>query len=416
MTQLAGDRYIVDLVRRPRRRRDRRATATTSSRGTTSEFDEWAESFVNPFADLRADVGVPQLGQHGAGSGSSRTTASSPRCCSPTPSRPSSRRATCCCGPRRADEYELRWAGLRAHNRWMADFCADTPGRRAGMAQVFLNDVDDAVAEIEWAAEQRPVRWHPAARRTSGLGAAAPVSRRTTTRSGRPVPGPRHADEQPQRRRGSRPGARRRVDGRVHGRAGVVLAPACSGTWSSVGPSPSTRGSGSSSPSSPADGFRARSRCSTTSIPLPRPEHRRVALRRRARGAGHREAQPLLGAQLLCRRELLPAVRDAAAPRHRRRPHHVGPGLPAHRGRPIRTRPRRCATASPASATDEVARMVGLNAVGAYGFDLDVLAPVAEKVGPTVEEVDVPLERDPRRFPVDRLRRRERQTLVTVSR
>ena len=35
----------------------------------------------------------------------------------------------------------------------MADFCADTPGRRAGMAQIFLNDVDDAVAEIKWARE-----------------------------------------------------------------------------------------------------------------------------------------------------------------------------------------------------------------------------------------------------------------------
>ena len=49
--------------------------------------------------------------------------------------------------------YELRWAGLKAHNRWLADFCAETPGRRAGMAQIFLNDVDDAVAEIVWARE-----------------------------------------------------------------------------------------------------------------------------------------------------------------------------------------------------------------------------------------------------------------------
>ena len=35
----------------------------------------------------------------------------------------------------------------------MADFCAEAPGRRAGMAQIFLNDVDDAVAEITWARE-----------------------------------------------------------------------------------------------------------------------------------------------------------------------------------------------------------------------------------------------------------------------
>jgi predicted TIM-barrel fold metal-dependent hydrolase len=52
----------------------------------------------------------------------------------------------------RAD-YERRWAGLRAHNRWLADFCRDLPGRRAGVAQIMLNDVDDALAEIRWAKE-----------------------------------------------------------------------------------------------------------------------------------------------------------------------------------------------------------------------------------------------------------------------
>ena len=50
-------------------------------------------------------------------------------------------------------ELELRWAGLRAHNRWLADFCAAAPGRRAGIAQILLHDVDAAVAEIRWAKE-----------------------------------------------------------------------------------------------------------------------------------------------------------------------------------------------------------------------------------------------------------------------
>jgi len=50
-----------------------------------------------------------------------------------------------------AEEYELRWAGLRAHNRWMADFCAEAPGRRAGTCQVLLGNMDDAVAEVRWA-------------------------------------------------------------------------------------------------------------------------------------------------------------------------------------------------------------------------------------------------------------------------
>jgi predicted TIM-barrel fold metal-dependent hydrolase len=50
-----------------------------------------------------------------------------------------------------ARENELRWAGLRAHNRWLADFCAAAPGRRAGIAQILLTDVDAAVREIRWA-------------------------------------------------------------------------------------------------------------------------------------------------------------------------------------------------------------------------------------------------------------------------
>jgi predicted TIM-barrel fold metal-dependent hydrolase len=54
-------------------------------------------------------------------------------------------------GPRRREDYELRWAGVRAHNRWLADFCAEAPERWGGFAQVFLDDVDDAVAEARWA-------------------------------------------------------------------------------------------------------------------------------------------------------------------------------------------------------------------------------------------------------------------------
>jgi predicted TIM-barrel fold metal-dependent hydrolase len=54
--------------------------------------------------------------------------------------------------PRTQAEYELRFAGLQAHNRWLADFCAAAPGRRAGIAQVFLNDVDAAIAEVRSAA------------------------------------------------------------------------------------------------------------------------------------------------------------------------------------------------------------------------------------------------------------------------
>jgi predicted TIM-barrel fold metal-dependent hydrolase len=55
--------------------------------------------------------------------------------------------------PPMPEDYELRLAGIRAHNRWLVDFCAEQPDRRAGVGQIFVNDVDDAVADVRWIAE-----------------------------------------------------------------------------------------------------------------------------------------------------------------------------------------------------------------------------------------------------------------------
>ena len=55
--------------------------------------------------------------------------------------------------PPTAEQYELRRAGLQAHNRWLADFCSRYPNQRAGIGQVFLNDVDDAIEDLRWIAE-----------------------------------------------------------------------------------------------------------------------------------------------------------------------------------------------------------------------------------------------------------------------
>ena len=61
---------------------------------------------------------------------------------------------------------ELQWAGARAHNRWLAEFCQMAPERRAGVAITpVLWDVDTAVQEIYWAKENGlagiliPSRW-----------------------------------------------------------------------------------------------------------------------------------------------------------------------------------------------------------------------------------------------------------------
>jgi predicted TIM-barrel fold metal-dependent hydrolase len=50
-------------------------------------------------------------------------------------------------------QLEHRLAGIRAHNRWLADWCAEHPERRAGVAQIFLNDVDEAIADVRFAHE-----------------------------------------------------------------------------------------------------------------------------------------------------------------------------------------------------------------------------------------------------------------------
>lgn len=56
--------------------------------------------------------------------------------------------------PSAGPDYERRWAGIRAHNRWLADFCNEAPGRRAGIVQIFLPNVEGSVKEIRWAKEQ----------------------------------------------------------------------------------------------------------------------------------------------------------------------------------------------------------------------------------------------------------------------
>jgi predicted TIM-barrel fold metal-dependent hydrolase len=55
--------------------------------------------------------------------------------------------------PPQAHEFEHALAGTRAYNRWLADFCAEAPTRRAGIGLLQLNDVDEAIADVEWIAK-----------------------------------------------------------------------------------------------------------------------------------------------------------------------------------------------------------------------------------------------------------------------
>jgi predicted TIM-barrel fold metal-dependent hydrolase len=63
---------------------------------------------------------------------------------------------------------ELAFAGARAHNRWLVEFCATNPVRRAGVALVpIIHDVEESVREIESLAGKPgikgimiPTMWH----------------------------------------------------------------------------------------------------------------------------------------------------------------------------------------------------------------------------------------------------------------
>ena len=62
---------------------------------------------------------------------------------------------------------ELQWAGARSHNRWISEFVAMAPERRVGLALVLpFWDVDEAVREVHWAKEHGlggillPTMWH----------------------------------------------------------------------------------------------------------------------------------------------------------------------------------------------------------------------------------------------------------------
>ncbi len=55
--------------------------------------------------------------------------------------------------PTEARDLERREAGLRAHNRWLKDWCSVYPERRVGLTQLFLNDLDTAIETVKWSAE-----------------------------------------------------------------------------------------------------------------------------------------------------------------------------------------------------------------------------------------------------------------------
>ena len=147
------------------------------------DFDRWAAEFENPYDDTEGPTPTA-TGARSAGCGRWRPTASSPRSSSPTLSRRSSKASLVEQPPGATDgDLERRWAGLQAHNRWLADFCSQAPGRRAGIAQIMLHDVDASVRADRVGQGQRAHRRRPPARRRRAR-ASRPCTRPTTSPSG----------------------------------------------------------------------------------------------------------------------------------------------------------------------------------------------------------------------------------------
>ena len=55
--------------------------------------------------------------------------------------------------PPTPEEYPHRRAGVHAHNRWLVDWCGEFPERRAGVGQIFVNDIDHAIEDVHWIKE-----------------------------------------------------------------------------------------------------------------------------------------------------------------------------------------------------------------------------------------------------------------------
>lgn len=360
------------------------------------DFDAWAATYVNPYEDLLADTAdrnwnserrLAELEADGIVAEVVFPNTVPPFFPSASLMAPAPTR----------EEFERRWAGLRAHNRWLADFCARAPGRRAGVAQILLNDVDEAVKEVRRAKEaglnggvllpgappgsglpelysrvydplwavcaelKTPVNHH-------GGSASPPLGEEAAARAVFMVETTwfshralwhlifggvfrRHPDLDlvlTEQGSGWIPGVLEMLD-YYHGR----LAPAA--TKAATAESKFGAGPAVSTGARPSEVWRDNCHVGASFMrPHEVPLRGRIGLEKIMWGSDYPHDE---GTHPYTRE----ALRIAYA------------GLPP----------------------SEIAAMVGANAARLYGFDLDLLAPVAARVGPTVEELAQPLEKVP---------------------
>ena len=115
-------------------------------------FDDWADHYVNPFADLKKATAyrnwdstrrMDELEADGIVG----------EVLYPNTVPPFFPKSGLTALVPTATDFDYRLAGLRAHNRWMSAWCGEFPEQRAGIGQILFNDLDEAVRDIHWIAE-----------------------------------------------------------------------------------------------------------------------------------------------------------------------------------------------------------------------------------------------------------------------
>jgi predicted TIM-barrel fold metal-dependent hydrolase len=114
--------------------------------GYLEDFDAWRAKYRNPFKDL-GDVRRLRNWDNEMRSGQQLRDGVVGEVIFPNTIPPFFPSFVLSAPPPKPEDYEHRLAGIRAHNRWLVDFCADYPAQRAGIGQIFANDLDDALAD-----------------------------------------------------------------------------------------------------------------------------------------------------------------------------------------------------------------------------------------------------------------------------
>ncbi|HEV2363629.1 MAG TPA: amidohydrolase family protein [Caulobacteraceae bacterium] len=115
-------------------------------------FDEWRGGYKNPSQDHYGskkmrnwDYGIRKADQESQGVVGEVVF--------PNTVPPFYRKSIVTAHPPKPEDFPRCLAGIRAHNRWLKDFCAEDPLARAGIGLILPNDLDEAIKDIAFIAE-----------------------------------------------------------------------------------------------------------------------------------------------------------------------------------------------------------------------------------------------------------------------